>query len=81
MKSDRISSQFAGASWQANVAPACHKRSAHALRMIELAHTLAAAETSVLKGDDAKAVADLRRLQADTLEMLAQLEQSYAQAV
>jgi len=59
--------------WQGHTA-LNDKRSQHAMRIIELARTLAAAETAVLTGNDAKAVADLKRLQEETRAMLATLE-------
>jgi hypothetical protein len=81
MRPEQISRQLGYEPWQADAKPVRDTRSAHAMRIIELANTLAAAETAVLLGDKAKAVADLKRLQADTLEMLAQLERPYAAAV
>ena len=75
MRPEKISCQLTHEPWQAEDACIDETRSAHAIRIIELAHTLAAVETAVLTGDDAKAVADLKRLHADTLAMLAELEQ------
>lgn len=77
MRPEKISSQLVTGRWKAS-APPCDARSAHATRIIELAHTLASAETAVLIGDDAQAVSALKRLQSGTLEMLAQLERPRA---
>lgn len=89
MRPEKVSSQLARELWQGEVAQLHgavsvqpqEKRSAQAMRIIELAHTLASAETAVLTGDEAKAVADLKRLQAATLQMLAELERPLQRTV
>ena len=52
------------------------QRLANVMRLVALANALAVAETAVLVGDGAKAVASLRSLQTYTSIMVAKLEQS-----
>lgn len=75
MRPEKIVSTLAPEPWQATCSAADDKRSLNATRIIELAHTLAAAETAVLTGDEAKALSDLKRLQAYASQMVAELEQ------
>lgn len=76
MRQERIVSQPASEPWQVASVHGEDKRSLHAMQIIELAHTLAAAETAVLTGDEAKALADLKRLQAYASRMVADLERA-----
>lgn len=56
----------------------CDVRSTQVVRILELARALAAAETAVLTGDEVQAVDNLKRLQAGTSQMVAELEQALA---
>jgi len=79
MRLDTVACQEPVQPWQGDAASGTDPRSTHVMRIIELAQTLAIAETAVLTGDDAKAVENLKRLQAYTRQMLALLEPQLAQ--
>lgn len=74
MRPEKIDGEAQSEPWPFHAVGKHDRHSERAMRLIELAHTLAAAETAVLTGDEAKALEDLKRLQRFTSEVVAELE-------